>query len=519
MYKNYTVTTSGIEDTDSIWDDLLSSGDTPETIPDRVVEVADQRKINELNTNYYLTDEEAQKLRQDPRVQDVFNLDILTPTKFAFQEGNFNKSTTQLGAVDNWGLLRHVNSTNVFGASTSDPGGTYDYVLDGTGVDIVLIDSGIQADHPEFQDSNGISRVQEINWFTASGVSGTMPSEFYSDYDGHGTHVAGTIAGKTFGWAKNARIYSIKLDALQGPTDPNSGLSVADAFDTLLGWHNAKSGTRPTILCNSWGYQIFWRTNTNVMSFSPTGGTTYAIDGGTYRGSGWSGTTKDISKGHTGSQEDTNLWKFPFRVSSVDADVAQLVSAGVIVCNAAGNTYTKDDLSSGSDYDNSITLTGFGTYYYHRGSSPHKGATDAIQVGSISTGTVSSLESVASYSVKGPAIDVYAAGDRIISAMSDTNLDASNIDYYYDSNYKQQKLSGTSMAAPQIAGIAALLKQVHLDWSPAQVKNWTIKNSQATLYTTGQDNDYSTTSSLLGGGNYLAYFPFSGRKYYSITSF
>jgi subtilisin family serine protease len=212
------------------------------------------------------------------------------------------------------------------------------------------------------------------------------------------------------------------------------------------------------------------------------------------------------------------LWQFPFRVSSVDADVAQLVSAGVIVCNAAGNTFTKDDLSSGTDYNNSITLTGFGTYYYHRGSSPHRGSTESIQVGSLSTATVSSLESAASYSVKGPNVDVYAAGDRIISAMSDVNLDDSNIAYYLNASHKQQKLSGTSMACPQIVGIAALLKQVHPDWSPAQIKNWITNNSQDVLYTTGQDDDYGTSSSLLGGENRLAYFPLNGRKYYSYTS-
>lgn len=516
--KPYTITSFDLETTDSVWDDLTSLGASTDAVPEREVEVADERPINDRNTVYYLTDEEAEALKQDPRVEDVFNLDLITPTKFAFQEGNFNKTTTESGTVDNWGLLRHVNLTNTFGTSTNDPGGTYDYVLDGTGVDVVLIDSGIQSNHPEFQDASGNSRVQEINWYTASGLSGTMPAGFYTDYDGHGTHVAGTIAGKTFGWAKNAQIYSIKLEGLEGPTDPNSGLPVADAFDVLLGWHNAKAGSRPTILCNSWGYQIFWRTSENVMSFSPSGGTTYAINGGSYRGVSWSGSSKDTAKGHTGSQADTNLWQFPFRVSSVDADVAQLVSAGVIVCNAAGNTFTKDDLSSGTDYNNSITLTGFGTYYYHRGSSPHRGSTESIQVGSLSTATVSSLESAASYSVKGPNVDVYAAGDRIISAMSDVNLDDSNIAYYLNASHKQQKLSGTSMACPQIVGIAALLKQVHPDWSPAQIKNWITNNSQDVLYTTGQDDDYGTSSSLLGGENRLAYFPLNGRKYYSYTS-
>jgi subtilisin family serine protease len=514
--KNYVVTAVDLETTDSVWDDLVSETSSVETVPDRAVEVADERPLNERNTVYYLTDEEAELLKEDPRVQDVFNLDILTPSKFAIQEGNFNKTTTQSGSVDNWGLLRHIRETNVFGTSTADPGGTYDYVLDGTGVDVVIIDSGIQADHPEFQDADGNSRVQEVNWYTVSGLSGTMPAGFYSDYDGHGTHVAGTVAGKTFGWAKNARIYSIKLQGLEGPSDPNSGLSVTAAFDVLLGWHNAKNGSRPTILVNSWGYQIFWRTATNVMSFQVSGGATYTINGGVYRGVGWTGSTKTTSRGHTGAEVATNVWQFPFRVTSVDADIAQLVSAGVIVCNAAGNFYTKDDVSSGLDYNNYINLSSLGTYYYHRGSSPHKGETDAMQIGSLSVGTTSSLERASNFSVKGPAVDVFASGENIISAMSNINLDNSNVAYFGGSSFRQQKLNGTSMANPQIAGICALLKQAHPDWSPKQVKNWVVNSSKSTLYTTNQDNDYGTFSSILGGRNALAFFPMNGQKYYEI---
>ena len=111
---------------------------------------------------------------------------------------------------------------------------------------------------------------------------------------------------------------------------------------------------------------------------------------------------------------------------------------------------------------------------------------------------------------------MYAAGDRIISAMSITNIDASSIDYYLNSGYKQQILSGTSMAAPQVAGMCALLLQVHPDWTPAQVQGWMVDNSFALLSTTGQTDDYDTTHSLHGGANRLAYFPMNGQKPYQI---
>ena len=116
------------------------------------------------------------------------------------------------------------------------------------------MDSGIQKDHPEFQDANGASRVQEIDWFTASGVPGTMPANHYTDVDGHGTHVASTVAGKTFGWAKNAAIYSITI-----LDNPGRQIIIPTAFDCILGWHNNKTNGRPTVVNMSWGYGFYLR--------------------------------------------------------------------------------------------------------------------------------------------------------------------------------------------------------------------------------------------------------------------
>jgi subtilisin family serine protease len=512
----YTVTTEGIEHTDSLWDDLLSSSSTVETVPNRAVEVADERATNPRNTVYLLTEEEAQKLKEDPRVQDVANVEEFIPVKFAFQSGTFDKTTVASGEKQNWGLLRHTSATNVFGTSTAYPGGTYDYVLDGTGVDVVIIDSGIQSDHPEFQDSSGLSRVQQINWFTASGVTGTMPTGHYTDYDGHGTHVAATVAGKTFGWAKNANIYSIKLSGLQGASDPNGGISVANAFDCIRGWHNAKTNGRPTIINNSWGYNIYWDTSLNQMT--PNKINYYSITGGSYRGTAWSGTTKDTAKGHTGSLDSANLYAFEFKVTSVDASIALLIAAGVIVCNAAGNTGMKSDISGGVDYDNYITTTSLGNVYYHRGSSPNCGIDNGFDVGSMGITFNSTTEARSSYSVCGPGVDIYAAGDRVMSAMSNTNaFGALAATYYLNSNYKQGVISGTSMASPQVAGICALLKQVYPDWTTSQIKRWILANSQSLLYTTGVANDYTSTLSVQGGDVKIVNMPMKGQKRYRIS--
>lgn len=517
-YKEYTVTTKSLEDTDSLWDELTSTSGS-DYIPSRSVQVANERAVNSLNTSYYLTEEEANLLKNDSRVVDVQDLSILSVAHYAFQDSNFNKTTVSTGEKSNWGLLRHTRTTNIYGVSTNDPGGTYDYVLDGTGVDVVIVDSGIQADHPEFKDAQGNSRVQEIDWYAASGVSGTMPSGFYTDYDGHGTHVAGTLAGKTFGWAKNAHIYSIKLDGLQGISDPNGGMSVSDAFDCILGWHNAKTNGRPTVVNNSWGYVIFWRTaGTDVLSFSSSGGITYTITGGSYRGTPWEGATKTIEYGHLGSEVSTGVFAFPYRVSSVDSDVSSLVNAGIIVCNAAGNDYQKIDVSGGQDYDNYVSATGLSNYYYHRGASPSTDGLFGFDVGSVGPTSTLTTDVKSGFSNAGPGVDVYAAGSRIISAMSDVNSFGIVSTYFNNASFLQGILAGTSMACPQIAGICALLLQAHPEWTPRQVYSWVLNNSTSTIYTTGQSTDYDNSSSLLGSTNRMAYFPMNGQKYYQMVA-
>ncbi|KAJ3416244.1 subtilisin-like serine protease [Chytridiales sp. JEL 0842] len=68
----------------------------------------------------------------------------------------------------------------------------------GAGVDVYVVDSGVFVDHPEFE---GRARV---------GVSYSTDGNDLDEL-GHGTHVAGIIASKTYGVAKNANIISVKV--------------------------------------------------------------------------------------------------------------------------------------------------------------------------------------------------------------------------------------------------------------------------------------------------------------------
>ena len=100
--------------------------------------------------------------------------------------------TTQSSAT--WGLGR---------ISHQSPG-TSSYTYDstaGSGTCVYVIDTGIYTAHPEFE-----GRASFLANFAGDGQN--------SDGNGHGTHCAGTVGSKTYGVAKKAKLFAVKvLDA------------------------------------------------------------------------------------------------------------------------------------------------------------------------------------------------------------------------------------------------------------------------------------------------------------------
>ena len=481
-------------------------------IPSRSTTIANARPGSKRNTHYMLTDSEAATLRSDPRVMAVEippeQRDDIELILNARQQGNFEKTTSDTGTFVNWGLRRMISKSNPYTGTTV--AGDFTYTLDGSGVDVVIQDSGIQADHPEFQDAEGNSRVQEIDWYDESGLTGTQDPIFYTDLDGHGTHCAGIAAGKTYGWAKGARIYAQKLNGLEGATDPNNGIPIGDAFDCIKLWHNNKpidpaTGVkRPTIVNMSWGYVASYTTVSTIN----------------YRGVNYTGVQIDSTT------ERWNLGLVPYssagsfktnvRIPSVDADIQEMIDAGIHICIAAGNRSHKIDLETGLDYNN-FAETNAGTIYYHRGSSPSDD--QAILVGNMdSEEHIDGLEQKAESSETGPGVDIYAPGTNIMSCTSDTNRFADG-PYPDDNNFRICNISGTSMAAPQIAGLGAAYLQLKPDATPAELKAWLVsKSTTDTIFDTIDDEDYTKLRSLLGGNSRFAYNPFNRAVVFSITS-
>jgi len=396
---------------------------------------------------------------------------------------------------------------------------------------------------PMYSASAGVQRVQNIDWYSESGVSGTQDANHYRDQHGHGTHVAGTAAGKTYGWAKNARIYSIKVSGLEGTGDSGTGIPISDCFDVIKGWHDNKpidpatGYKRPTIVNMSWGYGS---TNT----FEPYDGY--------YRGTQWtydnnnSGVATNLAtssqlQNRTGlplwnSYSSGNARVLNTRITSVDADVQELIDAGIHVCIASGNRNLTIDVSGGPDYDNRYRVYPVeagasqpgGYIYYCRGSSPF--SNDAFMVGNVDSATNSNddLEQRASSSNHGPGVDIYAPGTRIMSACSNTN-EIGGQDYNIDSNYKQANISGTSMASPQVCGVGALALQVNPHMTPAQLKTFLHNQSQSgklredANYSnwTIADSDYSSSSSaryLAGAPDRFLYSPYPGQYKFRIQN-
>jgi aqualysin 1 len=75
--------------------------------------------------------------------------------------------------------------------------GTYSYVADGTGVRVYILDTGINFGHSDF----GGRAVLGLDAIGSGGV----------DCNGHGTHVAGTVGGTTYGVAKKVQLYAVRI--------------------------------------------------------------------------------------------------------------------------------------------------------------------------------------------------------------------------------------------------------------------------------------------------------------------
>ena len=305
-------------------------------------------------------DEHAiQGVRRNPNVESVEQDRVVTV------------AATQTGAT--WGLDRVDQRARPLD-------GAYTYDTEAAGVHAYIVDTGIRLTHSQFSGRIG-------NGFDAVTSGGNA-----NDCNGHGTHVAGTVGGTTYGVAKRVTLHPVRVLSCSG-SGSNSGVIAG------VDWV-ARNAIKPA-----------------VANMSLGGGAS----------------------------------------SALDTAVRNAITAGVTFVVAAGN-----DSANACNY------------------SPARTA-EAITVGS-----TTSSDARSSFSNYGTCLDLFAPGSSIASA-------------WHTSDTATNTISGTSMASPHVAGVAALALAASPTSTPLQVRDLIVNSSTTGLVTNpGTGSPNRLLYSLLG---------------------
>ncbi len=160
--------------------------------------------------------------------------------------------TTQSGAT--WGIDR-------IDQAALPLSGTYTYNYTGAGVKAYIIDTGINITHNEFGGRAS---------YGYDAVDGSLPA---ADCNGHGTHVAGTVGGSTYGVAKGVSLVAVRVLDCTG-SGTTSGVIAG------INWVTSNhTGNNPAVANMSLGGSVSTSLDTAVKN-SIKDGVTYAIAAG-----------------------------------------------------------------------------------------------------------------------------------------------------------------------------------------------------------------------------------------------
>ncbi len=570
--QNFTVCVKDESDWEEIHNYIINVNEI-DGIPNRKIDCTSDMKCSPKRGVYEMSVMEAHILRNNPKVEwveqsSLYNPIVLEQRKYdeEFDKHCFadrfrdptidhlrpNSSTTQYGSLDytQWGIIRHGHLENVFGANTTIQS-DLQFSLSGKNVDVVIMDSGVKWNHPEFlkpgvssfvnKDSTRVRDIlihgaseYGINWsseglvapgsgtlanYTETGALGTGIDQTTSS-DMHGSHVAGIAAGNQFGTAFEANIWSIAcVDRSDlGWSEPSDG------FDYIKVWHKNKpinplTGRKnPTVVNCSWGHRNFVSSMYSQPHDISFRGVTYSYSQwfqgypnsqvpAFYHAAPQNGFTTRKVTGQTEANEIAN-----------DSDCDDIT----FVC-AAGNSAHKQEVIDGVDFDNASLTSGRLVYssgydaYYNRLGTPaitKQGQPDAfIVVGSMDSQRMSgSQERCSSFSNRGPAVDVFSAGSTVLAPWRSFGGWADP----RDNNFYIGQINGTSMASPQVCGVIANYLQSNPSADRVTTRKWLFEEGSVTLspseyYDAYQSNTRTDT-------NYWGYHPTDTAVRHSLKS-
>ena len=193
-----------------------------------------------------LTAAEAKRLAADPDVA------------YVEQVRKFSISGTQTNPPS-WGLDR-IDQTG------TKLNGSYRYPdVSASGVTAYVLDTGINTAHQDFEGRATIG-------FDA--ISGTTTS---GDCHGHGTHVAGTLGGKTYGVAKDVKLVSVRVLDCKGSGTTESILAGIN--------YVTAEARKPAVANMSLGFEAYWDEHgaaavDDAVAASINSGITYVVAAG-----------------------------------------------------------------------------------------------------------------------------------------------------------------------------------------------------------------------------------------------